>query len=219
MNTKRKPPKPVEDLATPEGIQAWSEEERDIIIGAFYERKVQNSKIDKTDYIAPLMDFLFNVGCRHGEAFALTWSDVSNDFTYVNISESYSSSQRIVKCTKTGKNRLTPLNLRMQEMLRKFKPVNASPSDLIFKKKKGGNLSTKNIHHYWNPKKNTSVIGNLIKEGKLSKYFNSYSTRRTFVSVQISKGASVVDVARWVGDNPKTILEHYARHNDKAIPY
>jgi integrase len=107
----------------------------------------------------------------------------------------------------------------MQEMLRKFKPVNASPSDLIFKKKKGGHIFSGNIGYYWNPKRLTSVIGNLIKKGKLSKYFNPYSTRRTFVSVQISKGASVVDVARWVGDNPETILKHYARHNDKAVPY
>jgi integrase len=108
VNTRRKPPKSVDDLVTPEGIQAWSEEERDIIISAFYERKIQNSKIDKTDYMAPLIDFLFNVGCRHGEAFALTWSDISSDFTSVYISESYSSPYHIIKCTKTGKIRLAP---------------------------------------------------------------------------------------------------------------
>ena len=210
VDTKRKPPKSVRNLVVPEGIKAWSEEERDIIIAAFYEQKANINKIERPDYVAPLMDFLFNVGCRHGEAFALTWSDINNDFTHVSITESYSSRYRIVKCTKTSKNRLTPLNLRMQEMLKKFKPVNASPGDLIFKKERGGErVSTNNITHYWNPTKNVSVVGNLIKEGKLSKYLDSYSTRRTFISFQISKCASIVDVANWVGDNPETILKYY----------
>ena len=219
VDTKRKLPKSVNNLIITEGIKAWSEEERDIIIMAFYKRKILNSKIDNTDYIAPLMDFLFNVGCRHGEAFALTWNDINNDFTSVSITKSYSSKSRIVKCTKTSKNRLIPLNLRMQEMLKKFKPVSASPCDLIFKKKTGGHLSSTTIEYYWNPRKNTSVIGSLIKENKLFKYFDAYSTRRTFVSIQISKGASVVNVANWVGDKPETILKHYARHNDTATPY
>ena len=219
VNTKRKSPKSVEDLVAPEGIKAWSEEERDIIIAAFYDQKVITNKIEKSGYIAPLIDFLFNVGCRHGEAFALTWSDISNNFTHVNISESYSSNSRILKGTKTGKTRLTPLNSRMQEMLRNFKSVDASPGDLIFKQKKGGRLNSRCIAHYWNPSGKTSIIGNLIREGKLYKYYDAYSTRRTFVSVQISRGASIVDVAYWVGDDPATILKHYARHNNKTFPY
>ena len=219
VNTNKKPPKFVENLPRRDGIQAWSEEEKEIIISAFYNRKKINSKIDNTDYIAPLVDFAFNTGCRHGEAFKLTWGDINNDFTYVSISESYSSKSKIIKCTKTGKTRLTPLNLRMQEMLKKFKPIDASPSDLIFKAKKGGHLSTAALFNYWIGKKDFSVIGNLIKEGKLPCYMEFYSTRRTFISLQISKGASVVDVANWVGDNPETILKYYARHNDRAIPY
>ena len=219
VDTSRKPPKSAENLVVQEGIKAWSEKEKDIIIEAFYERKKNSKRVDNTEYIAPLVDFLFNVGCRHGEGFALTWGDISSDFTTVSITKSYSSKCRIVKCTKTGKNRLVPLSLRMQEMLRKFKPVNASPDNLIFKRTGGDHLDTNNICCYWNPREKYSVIGNLIKEGKLTKYFDAYSTRRTFVSVQISKGASVVDVARWVGDNPETILKHYARHSDKSIPY
>ena len=219
VNTKRKPPKYIENLPRREGIQAWSEEERDIIISAFYNRKKYDSKIDNTDYVAPLVDFAFNTGCRHGEAFKLTWGDINNDFTHVSITESYSSTSKIVKCTKTGKTRLTPLNLRMQGMLKKFKPINASPSDLIFKTKKGGHLSTDALFRWWIDKKDFSVIGSLIKEGKLPCYIEFYSTRRTFISLQISKGASVVDVANWVGDNPETILKYYARHNDKSVPH
>ena len=219
VNTDRKPPKSVEHLMTPVGIKAWSEEERDIIIAAYYERKGYGDQKRDTHHMATFMNFLFNVGCRHGEAFALTWSDINNDFTEVSITESYSSRSRIIKGTKTGKTRLTPLNSRMQKMLKDLKPVNASLNDLIFKNSRSERLSTNQVHHYWHPKNNNSIIGNLIKEGKLSKYYDAYSTRRTFISLQISKGASVVDVAYWVGDKPETILKYYARHNDKAIPY
>jgi len=218
-NTDRKLPKSVNNVIPREGIKAWSEQERDIIVATFYSRKRNISKLDPIDYMALLVEFLFNVGCRHGEAFALTWGDITNNFTFVNIDESYSGQFKIVKGTKTGKNRLVPLNLRMQEMLKKFKPVKTLPSDLIFKGKKGGHLNSYSLAYYWNPEKDTSVIGNLIKEGKLTTYLDAYSTRRTFASIQISKGASVVDVAYWMGDTPETILKHYVRHNHQSMPY
>jgi len=65
----------------------------------------------------------------------------------------------------------------------------------------------------------SSVIGRLIEEGKLTCYLDMYSTRRTFVSLQINKGVPVTTVAKWVGDNPETILKHYARPDDEAVPY
>lgn len=222
VNTKRKPPKSAAHLIPSEGIAAWSEQEQDIIIAAFHSRlgsREQAKRNGKPDYSAYLIEFLFLVGCRHGEAFALTWSDVDSDFKRIRINKSYSSKCQIVKGTKTGKVRTIPVNSRAQEMLRILKPDNADTNALVFPNNEGKALNTRKIFALWNPVGKITVIGRLIREEKLTRYLDAYSTRRTFVSLQISKGASVVDVAKWVGDNPETILKHYAGHNEEAVPH
>jgi integrase len=222
LNTKRKSPKGVEHLIPTEGIKAWSDQERDIIIAAFHsrlsERELTKRK-GKPDHKAYLVEFLFLVGCRHGEAFALTWGDVDSDFKRIRINKSYSSTCRILKGTKTGKVRTVPVNSRVQEILHTLKPNNVVADDLIFPNTEGNNINSSTLHSLWSPTGVSTVIGRLIKEGKLTRYLDAYSTRRTFVSLQISKGATVVDVAKWVGDNPETILKHYAGHNEEAVPY
>ena len=90
---------------------------------------------------------------------------------------------------------------------------------LVFPNEKGTHFSSHTIRAVWNLDGALTVIGKLIREKKLTRYCDAYSTRRTFVSLQISKGASVVDVAKWVGDNPETILKHYAGHNEEAVPH
>ena len=224
INTKRKPPKGTEHLIGAEEIDAWSEQERDIIIAAFHSRlsnKEQAKRIreNQLDYKAYLVEFMFLVGCRHGEGFALTWADVSPDFKRIRIDKSYSSSCRIIKGTKTGKVRTVPMSIRAQDILRTLKPINCVANSLVFPNREGKCFSSDRLRGLWNPSERLSVIGRLIREGKLTRYLPVYSTRHTFVSLQISKGASVVDVAQWVGDNPETILKHYARYNREAVPF
>lgn len=224
INTKRKPPKSTEHLIPTDGIKAWSEQERDIIIAAFHSRlgSREQAKLNATaqlDHKAYLMEFLFLVGCRHGEAFALTWGDVADDFKKIRINKSYSSRCRIVKCTKTGGVRTIPISTRVQDMLRLLKPADATAKTLVFTNVKGEYFNSVRIAEMWNPTGIISVIGWLISEKKLTQYMDAYSTRRTFISLQISKGVSVVDVAYWVGDKPETILKHYARHSEEAVPH
>lgn len=228
VNTKRKPPKGAEHLISDDGIKAWSEQERDIIIAAFHLRLdgTRQGKVhaaNKLDYKAYLIEFLFLVGCRHGEAFALTWADVAEDFKRITINKSYSGDCRIVKCTKTGKVRTIPVSSRVQKVLYLLKVANANtnpnPNNLVFPNKYGDYFNSATICEVWNPTAVSSVIGKLIREKKLAQYCDAYSTRRTFISLQISKGVSVVDVAQWVGDEPETILKHYARYNAQAVPF
>jgi len=202
-----------------EGIKAWTEAERDLIIQAFYSRRKSTRNTNGVDCLPRLIEFLFNTGCRHGEAFALTWGSVSQDFKTVHISKSYSGAFKVLKGTKTGKVRTVPLNLRAQQVLKELKPANAGADTLVFSNRNGDYYQGNNARQYWDPSYKISVIGKLIKEGALTCYLDMYSTRRTFVSLQINKGVPVTTVAKWVGDNPETILKHYARPDDEAVPY
>lgn len=228
VNTKRKLPALASHLAREyDDIQAWSESERDIIIKGFHERKMQRRFKGEIDYLAYLIEFLFHTGCRHGEAFALTWRDVKSDFTSFDINKSYCSKVKKIKGTKTGKNRRVPANNRVQEILKTIKTENTNLDSLIFTNRTGDTFTSEYLAGYWIPKYVTGtkriskkgVISTLINEGKLTKYIDAYGTRRTFVSIQINKGVPVTTVAKWVGDNPETILKHYARHDDDAVPY
>jgi len=216
VNTRRKAHASTTQLMPRNGIQAWTEQERDVIIAAFYSRR---QKVRGVDHIARLIDFFFNTGCRHGEAFALTWGDISQDFKTVHIAKSYSSQFKVLKGTKTGKNRTIPLNLRAQEILKELKPPVCALHDLVFATGSGGYCQSRNLRQYWDPSYTISVIGKLIKEGKLTCYLDMYSTRRTFISLQVNKGVPVTTVAMWAGDNPETILKHYARPDDDIVPY
>ena len=227
---KRVLPKSTAHLPVKEGIQAHTEACRDIIIAAFHNRKGRKNTV-KHDHIAYLVEFLFLIGCRHGEAFALTWKDIEygvdkNDLPQVkiNINKSYAGSIRAVKSTKTRKDRKVPATDRVIEILEILKPENADLSSLVFRNRNGRHFQSGCMTAHWNPAgitnaKTPNTMATLIAEGKLNYYMDAYSTRRTFVSLQLNKGVPVNTVAMWVGDNPETILKHYARPDDDAVPY
>lgn len=223
---KRQPPKSVRHLIPKTGIQAWSESERDVIIQAFHNRKRQKQHRSKLDSAAFLIEFLFLTGCRHGEAFALTWNDIvygTNDdhepIVTIRIDKSFDGQFRITKGTKTGKNRVVPANKRVQEILETLKPEKFDPNLLVFRNVQGNHFTTNALHSYWTPGSKQPVLEKLILEGTLKYYMDVYSTRRTFVSIQLNKGVPPNTVAMWVGDNTETILKHYARPDDEAVPY
>ena len=233
---KRKPPKAVEHLPVKEGIQAHSEECRDKIIAAFHRRSRQKGHRHKIDHLAYLVEFAFLTGCRHGEAFALVWKDIEYGKdkqglpeVKIRIDESYDSQEGITKNTKTRKHRKTPADDRVVEILEILKPEHPDPNLLVFRNYANDHLNTALLGDIWIPTtrvdpvtqketKDCSVIGKMIRDGELDYYMDAYSTRRTFVSLQLNKGVPVNTVAMWVGDNPETILKHYGRPDDDDIP-
>lgn len=234
QRAKRKPPVAVAHLPVKEGIQAHSEENRDKIIAAFHKVKRQKIHQSKPDHLAYMIEFLFLTGCRHGEAFALVWKDIEYGKNKqglpevkINIDESYNGEIKLTKNTKTRKHRKVPATGRVVEILEILKPEHADPNLLVFRNYEGDHFNTNAICRLWTPKmkdpdkkiKDYSVIGKMIADGELDYYMDSYSTRRTFVSIQINKGIPVTTVAKWVGDNPETILKHYARGDDDAVPF
>ena len=232
QRAKKKPPIAVAHLPVKQGIQAHSEENRDKIIAAFYNRKRQCPY--KLDHLGYLIEFLFLTGCRHGEAFALIWKDIEYGKNKqglpevkINIDESYNGEEKLTKNTKTRKHRKVPATNRVIEILEILKPKHPDPNLLVFRNYQNNHLNSDAIQRLWIPIledpdegiKDISVIGKMIRDGELDYYMDAYSTRRTFTSLQINKGVPVPTVAKWIGDNPETVLKHYARPDDDAVPY
>lgn len=78
--------------------KAFTLQQRDLIIEAF--------ETSKYSHYASLIKFLFWTGCRPGEAFALTWQDISEDCRQIFINKSCNL-WRIKKAQRTEKKGLS----------------------------------------------------------------------------------------------------------------
>ena len=208
---------------------AWNKNEMEIIIDAYWNRMKNHLKASpycKLDIYPYLIEFLFKSGLRHGEAFALTWDDIAKDYSKIYVTKSYTSHGRRIKDTKNGVHRAVPCSKKTQELLVELKEklpiLTSNPKNLVFPNFKGSYLNTKNFERTWGYKQKgrseIPVVAKLVLIGKLPQYIDAYSTRRTFISLQLQAGYDVKTVADWVGDKPKTILKHYASRNENAIP-
>lgn len=218
VNLKRKQPKSFAEYGHEPDKIAWTKEQMEIIIDAFHHRRQVAYK--QVDYVAYFVEFLFRTGVRHGEAMALTWKDVSEDFKSFRVDKSFSLVNDKVKCTKTGNTRKVPCSGKVEEILRLLKKYSSSDDEPIFLNSKGERLNRKYVRKIWAGCKENriiSIIKTLINEGKLPQYLDFYSTRRTFISNQI-RTYDVKTVADWVGDHPMTILNHYCYRNEEAVP-
>ncbi|MBD2301795.1 tyrosine-type recombinase/integrase, partial [Nostoc sp. FACHB-190] len=167
---------------------------------------------------APLVKFLFFTGTRPGEAFALTWGDISNDCCRININKSCNV-HRIRKGTKNGKKRVFPSEpgSKLQRMLLNHRPESYNPSDLVFLSKAGSPMNSGVMFSFWHEWKSNrgektykypGVVKSLADEGHIP-YLKPYSTRHTFATWAISSGISPDKVALWIGDTVETVLKYY----------
>ncbi len=183
--------------------RAFTIEQRDMIIGAF-------ELDDRCNHYSNLIKFLFWTGCRHGEAFALTWEDVSRDCLRISISRS-KNLLGIEKGTKNGKNRIFQCSAgaKLHELLLSIKPTTSGDSR-IFSTKRGCSMTSSALSHAWNRdgKNQTGIVRKLSNEGKVP-YLNPYATRHTFATWAIASGNSPDRVAYWIGDDVNTVLRYY----------
>ena len=149
-------------------------------------------------YYTDFVDFRLSIGCRPGEAAALKWENVSEDYSMLWITESYSRGE--IKSTKTGRNRVFKVPTRIQKMLRDRRPENYKPDDLVFPAKKGGYIDDSDF-------RNRAWVKVLKKAG--IEYRKPYTTRATGTSHMIESDKSVADVAAITGNTPETIYRHY----------
>jgi integrase len=189
--------------------RAFTLEQRDIIISAFEQHS-------KYSHYAPLIKFLFLTGCRHGEAFALTWSDVSLDCCQISINKS-KNLYRIMKSTKNGVERIFPTkkDSKLQIMLQNIKPHSPQHGQLVFPDKAGNPLSSPTLQKIWkgysvNSYYYPGVVSDLVVQEKIPYYLKAYATRHTFATWAITTGVSPDKVALWIGDRAETVLRYYS---------
>jgi integrase len=188
--------------------KAYTLKQRDLIIKAFESHL-------KFSHYGNLVKFLFWTGCRPGEAFALTWGDISLDCTRISISKAYASRVHLLKGTKNNKRRvfLSSQGTKLQLLLLELRPDLPDPKQLIFKRSSGQRMNLRISDRFWRGYSTkgyhyNGVVADLAEQGIIP-YLSFYSTRHTFATWAIASGISPEKVAYWLGDNVQTVLEYY----------
>lgn len=185
-------------------FKAFTLEQRDLIIAAF-------ESDENHSWASNLIKFLFLTGCRPGEAFALTWGDISADCCKIKFTKSRNFF-KILKSTKTGRNRIFPASpgSKLQKLLISMRQSQKA-EELVFTNKKGDALQSQMIQVAWKGKKGgmVGVVQRLVNHRKLPYYLNAYATRHTFATWAITQGISPDKVALWIGDRVETVLKYY----------
>lgn len=192
-----------------EDTRAFTLDQRDLIISVF-----ENSK--NWSHYTPIIKFLFFTGCRPGEAFALTWGDISDDCTKISISKSYATATATLGATKNNKKRVFPCGAgsKLQKLLLSIRPPNPESSSLIFRSRHGQRVHLRILWRtwsgYWSVTKKfyPGLVRILADKGEIP-YLTLYATRHTFATWAIAHGSSPEKVAYWLGDNVSTVLKYY----------
>lgn len=146
--------------------------------------------------IQTIVGLALNTGCRRGELFHLTWSDVSMKKQTLTV---------IGTVAKSKKKRVIPLNSKAMEFLHSWRKGSVThisglvfPSDVTGKPLKG-------IKRQW---------GNLVKEASITD-FRFHDLRHDFASRLVMGGVSLYEVRDLLGHATIAMTERYA-HLDKG---
>ncbi|MFN6484608.1 MULTISPECIES: tyrosine-type recombinase/integrase [unclassified Nostoc] len=193
--------------------RAFSLEQRNAIIEAFENHELYS-------HYSAIVKFLFWTGCRPGEAFALSWDDVSTDCRKIIINKSCNK-YKILKSTKNNRKRIFPTTQgsKLQELLLSLRSENNS--SLIFRSKAGLPITSDLFKPAWTgystrqsgkTYRYMGVVQELAAQKRVP-YLKPYATRHTFVTWAISNGVSPEKVALWIGDTVETVLRFYCHPN------
>lgn len=194
-------------LSAIQDYKAFTTDERDLIIKNFYESQLYTER-----RLAELVEFLFLTGCREGEAFALKWNDIKDD--YIIFDESYSTESKLEKSTKTNTTRIFRITgyTRLLNLLVRLKNDKNKPADHVFMIA-GKPINRHHLNRSWHGKHHNQtfypgIVKSLELEGKLE-YLKPSATRHTFISIQVRAGIDIKLIADSVGNSPQTIFKHY----------
>lgn len=205
-----------------EDRRAFTKDERDTIIKAFYE-----SDRDLCQCLAPLIEFYFLTGCRTSEALPLKWCDIDFERNAIRFSKSLGGNTQKVKSTKTGEARLFYFSeaSRLRELLQKLKDI--SHSDLVFPNDKGRFISRTTLVTVWTYKKSKhrladgtekeyhypGIVTRLAEEGAIGGYLSPYHTRHTYITLTAHANShnnnALLHIATACGNSVDVILRHY----------
>jgi integrase len=184
-----------------QSINPFTAAERDWIIKAF-------EQSESHQHYAGLVKFLFLTGCRTSEAVGLTWQHVAPDLSSITFAEVVVEGERILS-TKTHKIRKFPVNGSLKDLMAGLRPGHPQPSAPVFTDTQGNLVRPNNfLRRHWQP-----VVKNLPIA-----YRPQYNTRHTFITLCLEAKVPIAQVAAWVGNSPKIILEHYAGLTRADVP-
>ncbi len=184
-----------------QSINPFTAQERDLIVKAFEE-------FSQHRHYAPFVKFLFLTGCRTSEAVGLQWQHIDLGLTAITFQEVVVDGQRS-KTTKTHKIRKFPINQVLKELLLSVRPESPSPSSSVFTDSMGNLVRPNNfLRRHWQPVVRALPIA----------YRPQYNTRHTFITLCLEAKVPISQVAAWVGNSPKVILEHYAGLTRFEVP-
>ncbi len=214
----------TQKLTDEEDRQAFSREDMEVIINAFYEHP-------KCANYAPLIEFLFLTGCRPSEAYGLTWENVKI-FKSIKFEYSLSIVTKQLKGTKTNKVRLFDLrnNCRLNSLL--IDQEKKRKTAYVFSIK-GQTIKHPNLYNRWgtrgnnNLQKHPSIVFNLAKEGRIKQYLKPYAMRHTYISLAANMIAEKYPkkeflsalqlLADSVGNTVEIISKHYLHITEDVI--
>lgn len=187
---------------------AFSEEERDLVIQAFKDHKgTWNGKgiagIGYAHY-ASLVEFWFLTGCRPSEAIALKWKHVAKDGGKIHFEEGVTMAglgrPTRVEGSKNNTTRWFPCSKRLRSLLQAIRPENADPDDLVFPSPEGKLINYNNFtRRAWH-----SIVDPIKPDT------TPYSCRDTFITLQILKRIPESAIAAWCDTSVEMIQKHYA---------
>lgn len=159
-------PRPKKKSTDADDYRAFTLEQRDIIIESFENHSTYS-------YYAPLVKFMFWTGCRTGEAFALTWGDISPDCCHVFINKSRNL-HGILKGTKNGKKRIFPTfpNSKLQKLLLEIRPESPDQDEVIFLSKLGSKMTSYALNDIWKGTAATYKEKNILTWGWLVNWWH-----------------------------------------------
>jgi integrase len=184
-----------------QSINPFTATERDWIIKAFEESASHQ-------HYAGLVKFLFFTGCRTSEAVGLTWQHVAPDLSTITFAEVVVEGTRIAS-TKTHKIRKFPVNGSLRDLMETFRLESPQPLAPVFTDTQGNLVRPNNfLRRHWQP---------VVKALPIA-YRPQYNTRHTFITLCLEADVPIAQVAAWVGNSPKIILEHYAGLTRANVP-
>ena len=152
---------------------------------------------------AVLVSVLAYAGLRPGEALALVWGDIRERTILVERAVALGT----LKSTKTGQRRTVRLLGPLAADLSEWRLAQGRPDEgaLVFPGREGGVWSD-DAWRYWRRRVFTPAVGAAGLEGAV----RPYDLRHSFVSLLLTEGATVVEVARQAGHSPAMTLSAYA---------
>lgn len=183
--------------------ESFTREERDHIIKAF---KTDTRPGMNYRHYASFVEFLFLTGCRPSEAIGLTWEKIADDCSSIlfdcSIQTLANGSRVHSQGSKNNKSRKIAVSPRLQELLKKIKPEDVEPTQLVFYSPES---SSQPINYRGFARRAWPSIVDPIKPDT-----TPYNCRDTFITMQLLQGTPTTVVAKWCDTSTSMIDKNYA---------